>query len=140
NRNPKKALEMGVTAAAALVGVGTIAVGVARVGRVLKAARAYHNGVAGAANTIRASRPVAAIAGRVHVRAVRLSGKYSETLKNGNSFIARGSGVARRSYRPAHRTPQYGWRSNLDVGVKGLNVKGKPAYRTFHVTHRSRFF
>ncbi|WP_448630652.1 RHS repeat-associated core domain-containing protein [Cellulomonas soli] len=122
-------------AAAALVGAGGL-VAAARVTRVVKAARAFHTGVVGAEGAVRASRPIAAIAGRIYVG----RGAVRGVADNGAKMLSRGVRENAIHYRSAAKKGAFGWSSNIDTGTKGISVRGKSSYNSFHIMHRSRWF
>ena len=137
--NTAKAIEMGITAAAALVGAGAVVGAAFRVARVVRAARAFTSGVEGARASIRASRPIAALAGRFFVG----PGARRDVARNGVLWLRNGTGATEVGYRAAARKMFEGvrrWSSNFTVGTQGVSASGKPSYMNFHVTHRSRWW
>jgi RHS repeat-associated protein len=136
NGNTTQALIMAATAAAALIGAGAI-VGVAvRAPRVLKAAEAFHAGVVGAESSIKASRPIAAIAGRIWAG----RGAVRGLTDNGVPMLSSGKGALEQAYRSASRKYGYGWSSNLTREDPKISLYGKSTYVNFHVNHSSKWW
>lgn len=97
---------------------------------VLRAASRYVSG-ASARNSIRASPQVARIAGTMWVKKGG-SRVVGQTARNGARWYQSGQ----YGYRTAASKGRFGTSSNLTIGVRGVNGQGRPAYKSFHISHR----
>ncbi len=120
-------VDIALTALAFVPGLGAVAWAI-RIARVVRAARAaYYLNRTNA--VIRASRPTAAIAGRIWSRTLR---SVPSTYRNARVY----GSTAARNYRTAHwSNSQRRWQSNF-----AYQNRGNHRYSNLHVQHRSRWW
>ncbi|MEB0286868.1 PA14 domain-containing protein [Cryobacterium sp. 10I1] len=99
--------------------------GAFKVGSVLLKATAYLKGTEGAVEAVSASRPVAAIAGRLYTRSWQKSA-VADFARNGARYIQNGT----RGYRGAASKGRFGVSSDISRGIKGHQ-----GYLVFHINH-----
>lgn len=118
-------------AATAIVPGSALIRSTVRAAKIVKSAKAAH--AAGIMNpaSVKASRPTAAIAGRMWTGRIRANA----STQSGKKMWTSGTAHAEKGYRSSAKKGSKGWSSNLTASQKGYHD-----YFNLHIEHRSKYW